>query len=147
MLVLLVVITGDLPGWRAIVVRLYSLPCRSLTGEGEMDRWPIYRVRIVYTEPAFQARLATAPDFYTIDYLIRDAGVGLLQHQLRRRLGTVHRIDRDSPPGRPLPGGMGDQLRRAGAPKSRERLASGGASAAPGRLARLTPVSAIVPPR
>ncbi len=39
-----------------------------------MDRWPIYRVRIVYTEPAFQARLAAAPDFYTIDYLVRDAG-------------------------------------------------------------------------
>lgn len=38
-----------------------------------MDRWPIYRVRIVYTEPVFQARLANAPDFYTIDYLVRDA--------------------------------------------------------------------------
>jgi hypothetical protein len=73
MLVFWVGIVGDLPGWRAIVVRLYSLHRRNLTGEGEMDRWPIYRVRIVYTEPAFQARLATAPDFYTIDYLIRDA--------------------------------------------------------------------------
>ena len=38
-----------------------------------MDRWPLYRVRIVYTEPAFQARLAAAPDFYTIDYLVSDA--------------------------------------------------------------------------
>ena len=39
-----------------------------------MDRWPIYRVRIVYTEPVFQERLATAPDFYTIDFLVPDAG-------------------------------------------------------------------------
>jgi hypothetical protein len=38
-----------------------------------MDRSPIYRVSIVYTEPAFQARLATAPDYYTIEYLVRDA--------------------------------------------------------------------------
>lgn len=38
-----------------------------------MEHGPIYRVRIVYTEPAFQARLDSAPEFYSIDYLIRDA--------------------------------------------------------------------------
>jgi len=38
-----------------------------------MERWPIYRVRIAYTEPAFQQRLASAPEFYTIDYVVRDA--------------------------------------------------------------------------
>lgn len=38
-----------------------------------MERGPLFRVRIVYTEPAFQARLAAAPDVYTIDYLVRDA--------------------------------------------------------------------------
>ena len=32
-----------------------------------------YRVRILYTEPAFQERLANAPDFYTIEYFIKDA--------------------------------------------------------------------------
>ena len=44
------------------------------SSDGDAAGRPIHRVRIEYTEPVFQARLAGAPDRYSVEFFVPDAG-------------------------------------------------------------------------